>query len=68
MVTMKDVAERAGVSVATVSRVINQNGYVSSDVQTRVTAVMRELNYQPSLLRAACVVKRPSPLACSSHS
>lgn len=50
MVTMKDVAERAGVSVATVSRVINQNGYVSSDVQTRVTAVMRELNYQPSLL------------------
>lgn len=50
MVTMKDVAEKAGVSVATVSRVINQNGYVSSDVQTRVTAVMRELNYQPSFL------------------
>lgn len=50
MVTMKDVAERAGVSVATVSRVINRTGYVSSDVQARVTEVMRELNYQPSLL------------------
>lgn len=47
---MKDVAEKAGVSVATVSRVINRNGYVSSSVQARVTEVMRELNYQPSLL------------------
>jgi len=47
---MKDVAEKAGVSVATVSRVINQNGYVRSDVQARVLEAMRQLNYQPSLL------------------
>jgi LacI family transcriptional regulator len=50
MVTMKDVAEKAGVSVATVSRVMNQNGYVRSDVQARVLEAMRQLNYQPSLL------------------
>lgn len=50
MATMKDVAERAGVSVATVSRVINQTGYVSEDLRQRVANAMKALNYQPSAL------------------
>lgn len=47
MATMKDVADLAGVSVATVSRVINQNNYVSSDLVERVLDAMATLNYQP---------------------
>jgi LacI family transcriptional regulator len=50
MPTIKQVAEHARVSVATVSRVINKTGYVSLDLQERVNDAMRELNYQPSAL------------------
>ncbi len=45
---MKDVADYAQVSVATVSRVINQNGYVSPKLQAKVRAAMEALNYHPS--------------------
>ncbi|GAB4518170.1 MAG: LacI family DNA-binding transcriptional regulator [Anaerolineae bacterium] len=48
MATMKEVAEYADVSVATVSRVINASGYVSPELIERVNNAMRELNYQPS--------------------
>jgi LacI family transcriptional regulator len=50
MSTMKEVAARAGVSIATVSRVINQNGYVAPAVQDKVRRTMGALNYQPSAL------------------
>lgn len=50
MSTIKKVADHAGVSVATVSRVINKTGYVSLDLQERVTEAMQLLNYQPSAL------------------
>ena len=50
MTTMKDVAEYASVSIATVSRVINKTGYVSPDLEERVNEAMRTLNYQPSAL------------------
>lgn len=36
MATIRDVAKLAGVSVATVSRVLNQNGYVNEDTEKRV--------------------------------
>ena len=47
---MKEVASLAGVSSATVSRVINQNGYVSPALQDKVRRTMETLNYQPSAL------------------
>lgn len=47
---MKEVAALAGVSTATVSRVINQNGYVTRAVQDKVRRTMEALNYQPSAL------------------
>lgn len=46
MSTMKDVAARAGVSTATVSRVINQNAWVEPATRERVEKAMRELNYR----------------------
>ena len=43
--TMKDVARRAGVSPATVSRVLNKTHYISDETRKRVLHVVDELNY-----------------------
>jgi len=48
MATMKQVAEKAGVSTSTVSHVINNTRVVSDDVRERVLAVIQELRYIPS--------------------
>ncbi|MBD2846654.1 LacI family DNA-binding transcriptional regulator [Paenibacillus sp. IB182496] len=48
--TIKDVARAAGVSTATVSRVLNESGYVSQGARERIAQVMREMNYQPNAL------------------
>ncbi len=50
MSTMKDVAEAAGVSVTTVSHVINETRYVSDELRARVLKAMEELNYHPNIL------------------
>ncbi|HEC22840.1 MAG TPA: LacI family transcriptional regulator [Chloroflexi bacterium] len=50
MPTMRDVAERAGVSVTTVSHVINETRPVSDELRTRVLAAIEELGYQPNAL------------------
>ena len=47
---LQDVAALAGVSVTTVSRVINQNGYLSQQTIDKVHAAMKELNYYPNSL------------------
>ncbi len=49
-VTIRDVAARAGVSIATVSKVINQRYGVSADTFARVQAVIDELGYEASLV------------------
>ena len=46
-VTIRDVARKAGVSVATVSRYINQNTTVSPEVSQRLDAVLSEMKYVP---------------------
>ncbi len=46
-VTIRDVARKAGVSVATVSRYINRSATVSPEVSERLQAVMMELKYVP---------------------
>lgn len=50
MPTIKDVAERANVSVATVSRALNRRGYVSSDTYNRIMGVIRDMDYTPNPL------------------
>ncbi|HVX46311.1 MAG TPA: LacI family DNA-binding transcriptional regulator [Mycobacteriales bacterium] len=49
-VTQRDVAERAGVSVRTVSNVVNDFVYVSDDVRARVRRALEELDYRPNLV------------------
>jgi LacI family repressor for deo operon, udp, cdd, tsx, nupC, and nupG len=47
--TIVDVAKRAGVSIATVSRVINNSRIVSEQKRTRVLEVMQEIGYSPAV-------------------
>lgn len=49
MTSIKSVAKKAGVSIATVSRVLNDTKYVSPDIRTKVLTVVEELNYKPSI-------------------
>lgn len=50
MAGMRDVAKKAGVSLSTVSLVVNNSGYVSADMRARVKAAMQDLNYVPNEL------------------
>ena len=48
MVSMNDIARKANVSIATVSRVLNNSGNVSEATRARVQEAIKELRYQPS--------------------
>ena len=63
MPTIRDVAKHAGVSPITVSRVINDNDYVSSDTRERVEAVIEELGYVPNMLGPSLRSKQTMTLA-----
>ena len=49
-ITIKDVAQAAGVSTQTVSRVMNKFSYVSGETRQRVETVVEQLGYRPSTL------------------
>jgi len=57
-VTMADVAREAGVSLMTVSRVINDKGDVSDDTRQRVLAVVERLDYRPSGIARSLATRR----------
>ncbi len=46
---LKDVAEQAGVSIKTVSNVVNGYPHVSADTRARVEAAIKQLQYRPNL-------------------
>ena len=50
MATIKDVANVAGVSPATVSAVLNDSAFVSPALKARVREAVRDLDYAPSQL------------------
>lgn len=57
MPNMRDIARLSGVSIATVSRYINNNGYVSDEVKDKIQQVIDELNYKPNALARAIFTK-----------
>ena len=48
MATIKDVAKEAGLAVGTVSRVMNNRGYISDSARKKVEEAMKKLNYHPN--------------------
>lgn len=50
MANIKDVAQLAGLSVGTVSRVLNNRGYISDETREKVNTAMKQLNYVPNEL------------------
>ncbi|WP_209124143.1 LacI family DNA-binding transcriptional regulator [Alkalihalobacillus sp. BA299] len=53
MVNIKDVAKKAGVSVTTVSRVINNRGYIGKETRKKVEKAMADINYAPNQIARA---------------
>jgi LacI family transcriptional regulator len=49
-IRIKDIAEKAQVSVGTVDRVIHNRGRVSEDVREKINQIIKELNYEPNLI------------------
>ncbi|WP_020617002.1 LacI family DNA-binding transcriptional regulator [Paenibacillus daejeonensis] len=55
--TIYDIAREAGVSIATVSKVINHKGKISADKRREIFAIMERLQYQPSRIASALTGK-----------
>ncbi|MCL6626024.1 MAG: LacI family transcriptional regulator [Alicyclobacillus shizuokensis] len=68
MATRRDVARLAGVSPSTVSRVLNDNGYVADDVRKRVHRAIEELNYVPNRLARSLRMQQSRQVACITPS
>jgi LacI family transcriptional regulator len=63
MSTIRDVAKRAGVATMTVSRVINNSGYVSEATRAKVEAAIAELGYVPNMLGPSLRFNQTNTLA-----
>ncbi len=62
MVTMADVARRAGVSTATVSHVLNNTRAVSDDTRAAVLAAVEETEYTPNTVARSLATSRTTTL------
>lgn len=62
-VTIYDIAERAGVSIATVSRVLNNHARVAAPTRERVLAIAQELGYQPHASAQSLARRKPHLLS-----
>lgn len=57
-ITIKSIAEKAGVSVSTVSYVISKKRKISADVTAHVLAVMKDMGYKPNIVARNLASKR----------
>ena len=62
MSTIKDVARVAGVSIATVSRVVNNGPKVGKKTREKVTLIMKELGYTPNANARALVTQKSTTI------
>lgn len=63
MVSIKDVARRAGVAISTVSKVLNHYPNVSEETRVRVNEAVKELNFVPNSVAAALSSKQAGRVA-----
>lgn len=60
--TIKDIAQKLGISVATVSRVLNNSGYASNEVREQVLECAKELNYTPNIAAKSLKVNKTNTI------
>ena len=63
MVSIRDVAKRAGVAISTVSKVLNNYPNVSEETKEKVNVAIRELNFVPNTIAAALSSKQSGRVA-----
>lgn len=63
LASIKEVAQKVGVGVGTVSRVLNSTGYVSDETRIKVETAMKELNYIPNELARNLLSKKSGIVA-----
>lgn len=61
-VTMKEIAQKANVSIKTVSRVVNGQGEISAETVRRVQEVIDEFGYRPNLMARSLVTQRTNSI------
>lgn len=57
-ISIKEISQKAGVSIATVSRVINKKGRYSKETEERVMRIIEENHYEPNLVARGLRVQR----------
>mgnify|MGYP000956835807 CR=1 FL=1 len=63
MTNIKDVAKKAGVGIATVSRVINNSGYVKKETREKVERVISEIGYVPNEIARSMLLQKNNIVA-----
>lgn len=61
---MKDIAREAGVSIATVGRVLHNKGYISEEARQKVEAAVKKLGYVPNTIARTLTTKRSGIIGC----
>ncbi|MES9684884.1 LacI family DNA-binding transcriptional regulator [Gottfriedia acidiceleris] len=61
--TIRDVAKEAGVSVATVSRFINNISYISPETEQKIKVVMKKLDYKPNEIARGLAKQKSKTIA-----
>ena len=62
-VTIREVAKEAGVSVATVSRYLNKNGYLSGQAEMKIKQVMEKFDYKPNEIARGLALQKTNTIA-----
>ena len=65
--TLRDVAQRAGVSTSTVARVLHRNGYVAQETRERVEAAMRDGGFRLNAVASGLKRRRMSTIGTLLH-